>query len=120
MASTAMVSIEGQGIGNGGRLFFGDFDHFAALVFAAMRTHAMRDLGFMAVGALGHDGGTQRIVGPAGRGAALGMSSFWIGHGLSLPSFQAPVLFQGCPAVVQWNRLASAVFLIPILAARRA
>jgi hypothetical protein len=36
-----------------GVLFFRDFDYFAALVAAAMRTGAMRKLGFVAIGTLG-------------------------------------------------------------------
>jgi len=36
-----------------GGLFFRDFDHFAALILAAVRARAMRKLGFVAIGALG-------------------------------------------------------------------
>jgi hypothetical protein len=63
-----------------GGLFFRDFDHFAALVLAAMRTGAMRKLGFVAIGALGVAEHAQMIVSPPGGGALLGVSSFWIRH----------------------------------------
>ena len=39
------------------RLFFGDFDHFAALILAAVRADAVRNLGLMAIGAFGQMAG---------------------------------------------------------------
>jgi hypothetical protein len=63
-----------------GGLFFGNLDHFTALVAAAMRTGAMGKLGFVAIGALGVAEHAQMIVRPACRGALLGVSSFWIRH----------------------------------------
>jgi hypothetical protein len=63
-----------------GALFFRDFNHFAALVLAAMRAGAMRELGFVAIGALGVAQDAQMIVSPARGGALLGMSSFRIRH----------------------------------------
>jgi hypothetical protein len=45
-----MVTMELTGFG---ALFFRDFDHFTALVLAAMRTGAVRKLRFVAIGALG-------------------------------------------------------------------
>ena len=40
----------------------------------------MRQLGLVAIGALGKDGPGQAVMGAARRGAALGLSSFGIGH----------------------------------------
>ena len=51
MASTAMVSM-----GDAERLLFDDLDHFAALVFSAMRANAVREFGLMAIGALRQPG----------------------------------------------------------------
>src|SRR5258708_22367111 len=67
-------------------LFFDYFYDFAALIFSAARAHPVRQFGFVATGALGEHRAGQRIVGAARRGAALGMTSFWIGHVL-LPYF---------------------------------
>ena len=52
MASTAIVSMDSVQA----MLLFSDFDHFAALVFSAVRANAVRQLGLMAVGALRHAG----------------------------------------------------------------
>jgi hypothetical protein len=77
IASTAMVTME---LTISGALFFRDFDHFAALVAAAMRTGAVRKLRFVAIGALGVAEHAQMVVSPARGGALLGVSSFWIRH----------------------------------------
>jgi len=61
-------------------LFFGDLNHFTALILAAMRTGAVRQLGLMAVGAFGLAERGQKIVGPPGGGPFLGVSAFRIGH----------------------------------------
>jgi hypothetical protein len=63
-----------------GALFFRDFNYFAALVLAAMRTGAMRKLRFVAIGALGVAEHAQMIVSPPGGSTLLGVSSFWIRH----------------------------------------
>jgi hypothetical protein len=63
-----------------GALFFRDFDHFAALVLAAMRTSSMGKLRFVTIGALGVAEHAQMIVSPPRGGALLGVSSFWIRH----------------------------------------
>jgi hypothetical protein len=63
-----------------GGLFFRDFDHFAALVLAAMRAGAMWKLRFVAIGALSVAEHAQMIVSPASGGALFGVSSFWIRH----------------------------------------
>src|SRR5260370_28676294 len=62
------------------RLRFRYFNYFTAFVFAAVRANAVRQLGFMAIGTLRHDGWAQRIVCAARGRAALGMAPFWIGH----------------------------------------
>jgi len=46
-------------------LFADDFDHFAPFITAAVRANAMRQLGLMAVGALGDRNGFQMIVSTA-------------------------------------------------------
>jgi len=74
MASTAMVSMAGR------VLLFGNLNHFAALVLAAVRANAMGQLGLMAVGAIGHSGARQMIMRPPRGGPPLGMSSFGIWH----------------------------------------
>jgi hypothetical protein len=61
-------------------LFFRNLNHFAAFVAAAVRTGAVRKLGFVAIGALGVPGDLQMVVRPARGGALLGMSSFRIWH----------------------------------------
>jgi hypothetical protein len=65
-------------------LFFRNLNYFAAFIAAAMRTGAVRELGFVAIGALGAAGDFQMVVRPAGRGALLGVSAFRIWHVLSL------------------------------------
>jgi hypothetical protein len=69
-----------------GVLFFRDFDHFAALITAAMRAGAMGKLRFVAVGALGAAGHAQMVVSTARGSALLGVSSFGIRHLSLLPS----------------------------------
>ena len=46
-------------------LFFDNFDDFAAFIFSAARAHAVRQLGFVAAGALGQNRAGQRIVSAA-------------------------------------------------------
>ena len=72
-----------------GRLFLGDLDHFAALVFAAMGADSMGELRLMAIGALGQNGPAQRIVRAARRRTAFGVSSFGIWHFLNYSFFLA-------------------------------
>ena len=67
-----------------GALFFRDLDHFATFIAAAMRTGAMRELRFVAIGALGAAQGAQMVVRPARGGTLLGVSAFWIRHLLFL------------------------------------
>jgi len=69
------------------RLTFDDFDHFAALVFAAMRTGTMRPDLLLAIGALRHLRNAQRIMRPARRGTALRVASFGIWHGIKNSCF---------------------------------
>src|SRR5678815_1958462 len=107
MASTAMVCMAG-----GTGLLFGDLNHFAALVLAAVRANAMGQLGFVAVGAVGHSGAGQVIMGPPHGGPPLGMSSFWIWHLLSQ-------LLERCPAVITRCGPAAAFILIAVLPAFR-
>jgi hypothetical protein len=61
-------------------LFLGDFDYFAAFIASAMRAGPMGQFRFVTIGTLGAAGNRQRIVRAAGRGPALGVSSFWIRH----------------------------------------
>jgi len=56
------------------------FNNFAALVFSAMRARAVRPDLLVAIGALGHLGYGQRIVGAPVGCAALGVPPFWIWH----------------------------------------
>ena len=63
-----------------GSLFFRNLDHLAAFVTAAMRAGAVRELRFVAIGALGAAQGAQMVVRPARGGALLGVSAFWIRH----------------------------------------
>jgi hypothetical protein len=63
-----------------GALFFRNLNHFAAFIAAAMRTGAMWEFRFVAIGALGMAEGAQMVVSPAGGGALLGVSSFRIRH----------------------------------------
>jgi hypothetical protein len=65
-------------------LFFRNLDHFPAFIAAAMRTGAVREFGFVAIGALGAAGDLEMVMGPAGGGALLGVSAFRIWHILSL------------------------------------
>ena len=54
-----------------GSLLLFHFDYFAAFVLAAMRAHPVRDLGLMAIGALGQNGPAQRRAGPGIAAAPL-------------------------------------------------
>jgi hypothetical protein len=65
------------------RLFFDDFDHFAPLILAAVRTNAMRQFGLVTVGALGEAGRFQRVVGTAVIRSPLRVSAFRIRHSCS-------------------------------------
>src|SRR5262249_9464930 len=63
------------------RLFrFLYYHHFPALVIAAFRTRAVRQLVFMTVRALGKRRAGQMIMGAAARGASFGVPPFWIWH----------------------------------------
>jgi hypothetical protein len=59
---------------------FFDFEDVASLVGAALGAGAMRHLLLVAIGALGKRMAFEGIVRAPGRGALLGVSSFWIGH----------------------------------------
>lgn len=61
-------------------LRFHNFDHFAALVLPAMRASPMSANLFVAVRAIRQLRNAQRIMSAAGRGAPLGVASFWIRH----------------------------------------
>jgi hypothetical protein len=61
-----------------------DLNHFAALVLATLSADAMRQGAFVAAGAFRGDGSGQVVVGAAGGGAALGVTSFRIRHLLVL------------------------------------
>src|SRR5579862_1996194 len=114
MASTAMVSM-----GDSGRLLFDDLDHFAALVFAAMRAHAVRQLRLVAIGAFRQPTAFQGVVRPARGGALFRMSAFWIRH--TMVSFFPLVLntLKRRPTVVRGFRLALALLQVPVLPAYR-
>jgi hypothetical protein len=57
-----------------------DFNHFAALVLAAMRTRTMSPDFFMAIRAFGELRDLQRVVSAPDGGAAFGVSAFRIWH----------------------------------------
>jgi len=61
-------------------LLFDHLNDLAAFVFAAMRADTVRELRFVAIGALRHHDAAERIVSPARGRPAFGMSSFRIGH----------------------------------------
>jgi hypothetical protein len=67
-----------------GPLFFRNLNHFATFIAATMRTGAVREFGFVAIGALGAAGDLEMVVSPAGGGALLGVSAFRIWHVYSL------------------------------------
>jgi hypothetical protein len=79
VVATHGVNRDGQH-GSAAQLLFGYLNHFAAFVFPAVRAHAMRQLGLVAIGAFGDHRTGKRVVGPARRSAALGVSSFGIWH----------------------------------------
>ena len=62
------------------RLSFDNFYHFAALIFAAMRTSAMRPDLFVTVRALGELRSGQSIVSAARGSPAFRMAAFRIRH----------------------------------------
>jgi hypothetical protein len=102
-----------------GALFFRNLDYFAAFVAAAMRTGAVRELGFVAIRTLGMAERAQMVVGAARGGAFLGVSSFWIWHlyvPLTYAAFNLNFLESG-PAVVHEFGFASAVYQVTILTA---
>ena len=68
----------------------------------------------MAVGTLGHDGAAQRVVRAPGGSPALGVSSLWIWHGVSL-IFSLLKLSERFPAVVHRRALAQARLVVPVL-----
>src|SRR5579863_2674805 len=96
-------------------LFLGDLDHFAAFVAAAVRAGAMRQFGLVAIRALGDARDSQRIVGPAGGSAPLGVSSFRIWH---LNSLYAQ-FFQRRPTVVHCLYFTAAPDEVAVLPANR-
>jgi hypothetical protein len=59
------------------------FDDFAALILSAMGADAMRNFGFVAVGALGVGGLAEGVVSATGLCARVGVSAFRIRHCLS-------------------------------------
>ncbi len=58
----------------------GDFDDFAAFVLTAVRAGAVRQLHFVALGALGEPGALEGVVGAALSRATIAVASFRIGH----------------------------------------
>jgi len=96
-------------------LLLGDFDHFTSFITPTMRADAMRQFWFMTVWALRCSGDAQRIVGAAGGGTLLGVSSFWIGH---LDSFSLKI-FQHRPAIIHGFHFASAIRQVTVMAANR-
>jgi len=85
------------------QLFLYDFDHFAALVLSAMRAHTVRQLGLMAVGTLGEARGFQGVVGAAGAGALLGVSTFRIRH-ISILYYNFVLQFPSRARAAGWFR----------------
>ena len=82
------------------------FDHFAALVLAAVRAHPVGQLGLMAIGTLGSARRLQRIVRAAGARPPLGVSAFRIRHISTSAN-----LIRGCgvnPGTTQSSSLRSA------------
>src|SRR5271166_4784973 len=102
--------------GQGGRLFFGDLDHFPALIAPAVRACPVGQFRLMTIRALRDTGGAKRVVAPAVGSAPLGMSSFRIWH---LDSFYTQ-FFQGRPAVVHRFHLTAALHDVAVLPAKRA
>jgi hypothetical protein len=62
---------------------FLDIENFPALIVAAFRAGAVRHFLLVTVRALGKAVALQCIMSAPGRGALLGMTSFWIRHGLN-------------------------------------
>lgn len=75
--------VDGYGQHEPRRLGCSDFDYFAAglAVFAAFRANTMGQLRLKAMGTIGKARDAQGVVSAARRGAALGVTSFWIRHG---------------------------------------
>jgi hypothetical protein len=103
----------------GGWLLLLDFHYFAALVLSAVRAHAVRQFGLMAVGTFGHPGSFQRIVRAARLGAPGGVASFRIRHFISSKCFQVLQTLQGSPPAAGMHVLAIARRFIAVGAARR-
>ncbi len=61
---------------------FFDVENFASLIVPALGTGAVRHLLLVAVRALGKAVGLESIVGAPGGSALLGVSAFWIRHGI--------------------------------------
>jgi hypothetical protein len=68
------ISIDGELTG------FLYFENVASLVRAALGAGTVRELAFVAVGALGEADGGKRVVGAALGGAGLGVTPLWIRH----------------------------------------
>jgi hypothetical protein len=100
-------------------LFFRNLDHFATFIAAAMRTGAVGEFRFVAIGALGVAGYAQMVMGPARGRSLLGVSAFWIRH-LVVPlicdCFNL-YFFKSGPAVVHEFDFAFAVYQVTILTA---
>jgi hypothetical protein len=68
---------------------FFEVEDFASLIVAALGAGAMRHFFLVAVGAFGKAVAFQRVVGAPGRSAFLGVSPFWIRHGIEFLSEKA-------------------------------
>lgn len=64
---------------------FFDVENFASLIVSALRARAVGHFLLVAVGTFGKAMTLQKIVGAPRRGALLGVSSFWIRHGVLNP-----------------------------------
>ena len=64
---------------------FLDVENFAPLIVSALRTRAVGHFLLVAVGTFGKAMTLQKIMGAPSGGALLGMTSFWIGHGIRIP-----------------------------------
>jgi hypothetical protein len=82
------------------KLFLDDFDYFAALVIATARAGAMRQLLFVALGALRDAGAGQAVMSSASGGAALRVAALGIRHWKSflrnLPGRETPCKGKFC------------------------
>ena len=80
MASTAIVVRQSAFCRRSVLLFFDNFDDFAAFIFSAARADAVRAAWAHGSWGTRRAPSGQRIVSAARGSAALGMTSFWIGH----------------------------------------